>query len=392
MTWVTRTQCDEHVLLPHNADLTITKSILIRWRFDLRLLRVLDRTRKLWPQVQRLKPISVLLFLSTVGAAAGAGLALDPVEPPRSLAGSTVVAVVPVGTEGFTDGRKVEVDITFEAGNKLAAPAAGTVTATSCTAGGTIKSGSVPVELDGRPKIALATGVPPWRDFTLGLRGSDVSALQRELRRLGGNVRVTGQYDAQTRRAVRALPRGRLLLENDGSLRNSSIVWLSQPQRTVSECDAPLGTVLSPGGLFATLVADVASARIKAYPGDLVPGDRVLRVGDTKLRVDRTGNVPNRADLHALAATGEFALYRDSEGKVPLVASLELSQEIAVSAIPPSAVVQVSAGTCVLDAAGHPYAVQIVGSTLGRTLVTWSAAGEAPAEVLVKPDESATCS
>ncbi|GAA3126121.1 hypothetical protein GCM10010466_16270 [Planomonospora alba] len=68
---------------------------------------------------------------------------------------------------------------------------------------GTIREGSVLMEVNGRPVFALKGRVPMHRTMTPGTRGRDVEQLQAALRRLGVAVPATGVFDAATAAAVR---------------------------------------------------------------------------------------------------------------------------------------------------------------------------------------------
>ncbi|MFC4058413.1 peptidoglycan-binding protein [Planomonospora corallina] len=68
---------------------------------------------------------------------------------------------------------------------------------------GTIREGSVLMEVNGRPVFALKGRVPMHLTMTPGTRGRDVEQLQAALRRLGVAVPATGVFDATTAAAVR---------------------------------------------------------------------------------------------------------------------------------------------------------------------------------------------
>ncbi len=82
----------------------------------------------------------------------------------------------------------------------------GRVTATPMAAGDAVEEGSVLVEVDGRPTLALVGDVPMYRPLVIDTEGPDVMALETSLARLGIDPgQVDGRFDATTERGVREL-------------------------------------------------------------------------------------------------------------------------------------------------------------------------------------------
>lgn len=79
------------------------------------------------------------------------------------------------------------------------------VTAVRLAAGDRFTAGEVLIEVSGRPVVALAGGIPAYRDLRPGTRGRDVSQLQSALRTLDHLTgRPDGEFGQATKQAVAA--------------------------------------------------------------------------------------------------------------------------------------------------------------------------------------------
>jgi hypothetical protein len=81
------------------------------------------------------------------------------------------------------------------------------VTGVPIAAGGQVRSGSVVIEIDGRPVLAWSSPLAPYRDLHPGDRGPDVVALQGALATIGKPVPdgERGTFGAQTQSSVAAV-------------------------------------------------------------------------------------------------------------------------------------------------------------------------------------------
>jgi peptidoglycan hydrolase-like protein with peptidoglycan-binding domain len=155
----------------------------------------------------------VLTFMAGVLALASAGWAVgsrlrSPAdeaalrEPPKpSLVTAPVEHTELVST--------VAVSGTLEYGSPRAVTPAGSVggedqtqRVTRAPRPGTLKEGTVLMEINGRPVIALTGRVPMHRTIRPGAKGADVEQVQRTLRRLGYNLPTTSVFDPATSTAV----------------------------------------------------------------------------------------------------------------------------------------------------------------------------------------------
>ncbi|ROP74714.1 peptidoglycan-binding protein [Curtobacterium sp. PhB115] len=313
------------------------------------------------------------VLVVAAGVAAGVVVAL-PIEPPAALATATPASTVRA-TER-TDADERQVQLTLDAGSPRAVVTTrtGTVTASSCSTGGVLRSGDVAARIDGAPVVALASGVPLWRDLELDDRGDDVSGLQQELTRLGAGLSVDGILGRGTLRAAqqflvdRGVPRTDLL--QDGIPRDA-FSWLPAAESTVQTCAAVVGAPVGADGVLAELPAELRGARIDATPVDPAPGDRVLRVGSAEVPIDAHGVVSSTETLAEVAALPEYAVTVGSaDGAPTLPAAWSLRHPRVVHVLPPTALFAVTGGrACVQPTSGGPIRVEVLGSELGQAFV-----------------------
>ena len=112
----------------------------------------------------------------------------------------------------LTDAVTTRADIVaeFEDGlTPINSPERAVVTAVRARQGDTVRSGSVPVEINGRPVFVLPGAFAFYRDLKPGLTGPDVSQLQSALTVAGHPIaereRTQGTYGRTTRQAVAAM-------------------------------------------------------------------------------------------------------------------------------------------------------------------------------------------
>jgi hypothetical protein len=319
-------------------------------------------------------------------AAAWVGSRMATGRPPELA--DTADAVVAVTTQDFDDERRVRLSITTTAVEPLSSHVSGTVTASTCLEGTVLRSGDSLGSVDGRPLRILATSVPLWRDLNLGDRGSDVDAVQTELKRLGLLATVSGRVDAATRTAVR---RWLGTSESTGPvLPLGSVVWLPAREITVATCALRLGAKVSDGGSLLvpmpTLSRVSATAGVRTTPGQ----ERTLTVGSVTVPLAPDESVTDVTDLAALAGSAPvmawLRLPSDQAADRLVEGTTRLREPIQAASVPPAAVI--GAGTeqpCLIESDGTATAVRVLSSQLGRSVVT-AAAAEVPLPALVKVD------
>jgi hypothetical protein len=342
-------------------------------------------------------PASVLTLVALTALAGGVavGAALTAPATPTSLAAGAPVTEVPVTTRVFADTRGLALRVTTGEVRTLTTRTDGLVTATSCVAGGTVASGTSSFAVDGAGLLNLHTAEPLWRTLGTGDRGSDVAALHAALRALGHEAPAGDRVTGGTLRTLAAAfatagsPVGRSVPVVDPG----RLVWLAEPEVTVSRCAGVAGTQVAAGDVLAELPAAVSGAVLVGLPADAAPGARVLEVDGQVVPVDVDGHVSDPASLAVIAwsrSHGDAAAGAEPAADVTLTVSWSLTDPLEIGVIPPSAVVGAGTPTtCVRDGAGRPVPVRLVGSELGQSYVVPATDASLPAAVRTAP--SAGC-
>lgn len=326
----------------------------------------------------KLTVTTLLLCAAFAAGLTAAWLSMTPAAP-ASLGSPDVATTAPVIEQQFADQRTVALDLAFEPGARLESGVAGRVSATRCSPGSMLRSGTTLLEIDGQPLIVLSTSVPLWRDIAIGDTGKDVAALQTELHRLGYPVTPDGTAGPVTMQALAKLvaAAGDSHLTGD-AVSFSRIVWFPESAATVASCGAALGATVGAGDTLATLAGSLTRVSVEKLPTDLVPGDRVLTVDAISVPFHGDGVVSEPSALRQLAAAPSFshAAKGDitggdaADGPVePVSAQLSLTTKARVGVVPPAAVYSISQNRGCIASAGVGYPVSIVGSQLGQTYV-----------------------
>lgn len=329
-----------------------------------------------------------LAVLVAGAASAGAAIAgATLASPPNDLRAAADTSAIAVGHDHFDDVRDVQLSVAGTAPAHLFSPGAGKVTAFACAQGATVSSGGSPLSLDGSPKLALATAMPLWRDLTPETRGEDVRALQDELNRLGFRLTSDGVMGHETREAAKAaFARIGVTLQSGGGVPAASIMWIPAATVGVSSCDASIGAEVQQGTALATFTSMSPKVTVIDLPSDLLPGERIVKVGDARFQADPNGDV----HVPDVAALGVLAASDSPDSTAPISARIALGDPIAVSVVPPSAVYSVQGTDGCVASNGAPYRIHILGSQLGETLVEFTNA-HTPARVDTPPKHHTSC-
>lgn len=331
------------------------------------------------------------LALTVAGALGlGAGALVFTDASPEALREAETVSAAPVTQRSFDDKRTVEVSLALDADTALTSPASGRVTAFSCQPGGVFTSGQANLSVDGERIVNLATSVPLWRDLAASAQGDDVVAVQQELARLGYEVPVDGIAGPATLSAVADL----FHLSGDtafqtGTIPSDRVLWIPAPETTVAGCSVSTGATVAAGETIGSLAGGLAGAGITRLPEGAVSGERVLNVDGQSIPLDADGRVSSAEALETLAASSSYAqALRGS--MTSLNGSYVLAEPVTVSVVPPGALYGIDGQAACVASNGTPLAVQVIGSELGQSFVTFDAA-EAPPEVALSPDASLAC-
>lgn len=253
--------------------------------------------------------------------------AAPPAPTPVTAAAERRVLTEPVITRG-----------TVQPGSavKLTAPdglsgVAAVVTRMTAHAGTPLREGTVFAEVAGQPVFGLVLPFPLYRDLTVGLRGPDVTEVQKALRRLGTAGPATGTFDAATAQALERfyhargydVPKGAAATRppedqtaaapGEPMLRRIDVVRLDRDGRTITAVPAQVGSVLN--GTASVLVElDASAATVQAKVDQaqralVAPGSTAKVTdeaqGTTAEAVVRT--VAGQADADGYAVTLAFA-------------------------------------------------------------------------------------
>ncbi|MBF4589334.1 peptidoglycan-binding domain-containing protein [Curtobacterium sp. VKM Ac-1395] len=337
-----------------------------------------------------------------VAAATAVGVVVAlPVGPPAALATATPADTVAVTERSDADERQVQLALDTGAPRAVVTTRAGTVTASSCTTGGVLRSGLEIARIDDVPVIAMATGTPLYRDLAVGDRGDDVRGLQQELARLGVPVTVDGIVGQATLRAAQRF----LLMHGstrddltDDTIERSAFAWIPSAETTVRTCAAVVGAPVGADGVLVELPAELRGARVEQLPSDAVAGARRVVLGQVHADVDERGVVVDPSSLAAIGALPEYAATVASADGVPsLSASWSLRDPLEVRVVPPTALWDVHEDhACVQPAEGQPLLVEVVGSELGQSFVRLDSGtaldpGTALDRVRATPDRGRSC-
>ncbi len=332
--------------------------------------------------------VAAVCGVALVAAGACLAVGLAPVEPPSVLATANPGDTAPATPSSFDDGRKVQVSFVSGDPVGVTSPVGGVLTRRPCTPGDSLDSGTVVAHVDERPLLGLNTSVPLYRDLQLGDRGADVRALQDELTRLGHPVGSDGRLGAGTARAVATLLKTVGITRPDAPLvlPLDQVVRLPRVTTPVTSC-ADLGSVVGPGDELASAPATVSAVRLSSVPTDLAPGARDLSVlGATGPMTDESGSTDPTFLAALVGAEGFDDLGSTADDAIP--ATLVLREPIPVLQVPAASVrTGDTPGTGCLALPSSTVPVDVVGSTLGASLVRLPEGTEPPTEVSLRVDD-----
>lgn len=328
---------------------------------------------------------AVILVVVTASASAAACATLFA-EPPSTLRPGPVTTELPVNADRFEDPRSVQLSVKASVAIPLAAPGTGRVTAFPCEPGASIVSGTSPVSIDGTPRLALATRIPLWRDLTLDSKGDDVRAIQEELGRLGHSVATDGVMGKNTQVAVAAAFAEIGVTVGQQGVPLDAIVWIPSPESRLALCEVAVGATVERGAPLATFAVSSPTVSVDKLPTDLVPGPRVVVVGESRFEVTADGIVQVRQLSEFRSALG---LDTSAELK-PIDAQLVLGEPLDVSVVAPSSIYDIHDGAGCVSSRGSAHAVDILGSQLGETIVAFRGKST-PSHVDTPPQTDTSC-
>jgi hypothetical protein len=331
----------------------------------------------------------VLMLLLAVCAGAVLAFAVHQDNMPPELAPAPTATSYRLTTEPTTDKREVRLQAVLAPSANLNVATTGLVTASDCRIGGSVKTGSAPLSIDGTHLLALATAQPLWRDLTRGDQGTDVRGWQQALRTAGHSVSVTGVIDTATLTATQRLYRT-LAVPFDGTIHRASILWLPRQTVVIATCPARVGDSIATNTPWASQQPALQSLTVSPWPNDLLHGARTLTVDAVVVPVSADGAVVEPLALNRLGQTPTMARFTTDPAS-PIGGTIQLATPIESASLLPSSLFAID-GTvgCIASTDGATHQVTLLTSTLGRTLVSINTKPW-PTDVLIEPPATARC-
>lgn len=252
----------------------------------------------------------------------------------------------------------------FDDERALSTPVGGTITWLAGE-GDDLRRGDLLHEIDERPSVLMLGEVPAYRAMSSGLEGRDVRQLQRNLLALGfddgGDLEVTGEFDADTAEAVRDWQED-LGVERTGVVALGDVAFFPTARRMGSQ-DVAVGQSVPSGTQVATTTTRerVVMLDLEASDQDLVAeGDRVRvelpngeRVDGRVAEIAKVAEVADTEDLEA-EPTVEVTVrllgdVRTELDEAPVDVDVETSRAEGVLAVPVQALLALAEGGYALE-------------------------------------------
>ena len=305
-----------------------------------------------------------LLIAILLALVAFASYATGRAKAPTNVSSPPQKDHLTVSIETFDDPFETTLSLHSRHLRPLSVNTTGVLTGTRCQRGLTLDSGAVAWQINTRRLLALHTSVPPYRDLGLGSVGDDVRALSRTLAVAAGRpVPTSAVFTSDTLADYNTLRRTARLPQVD-AFRLSDIIWLPAPAVTVARCGAQVGDRLTAGQTLAELKETSVRLRVDHWPAKALPGPRRLHAGAAHTRLEDDERVVSDAQFIARVLE---SVPPNRKGR-PVSAELRLVEGIPAAVVPASSIV-LPGGPCVIGADGSPYAVAILDSMLGTSVV-----------------------
>lgn len=333
-----------------------------------------------------------LCMVACLCSGAGLAIGLTQSKTPSSLRPSSDSGNLPLQTEQFDDTRTISLNVTASHAQNISFGRTGQVTYASCPDNGVIVSGSHEYDMDGAPLVTLYAQTPLYRDLSYGDKGTDVKALQAELTRLGYSSSQSGTFDWSTWNAWKQLYAAYGGTAQNGTFDKALVIWIPAESLITTGCATELGSSVSDDDSAAAFTTAEGIQSIKAtnLPTDRVAGERTVEINGQTYSIGEDGTVNDPQALTAMSSwEGYTGNRKDGEQTTDVSVSYRLKQPIDVYSIPAKALVNLNKSDgCIVSASGAALKAHIVGSSLGRTLVTLE--GKAPGSIQTNPGKS-TC-
>jgi len=311
--------------------------------------------------------VVVCLVVGTAGVAGG--LLLQRVNPPEGLAPAVEPSVAPVTQQSFDDTRPVTVTFRSNPDIPLVVRAVGTVTRLSDSS--VLTSGKPVLWVDARPVVGLATSEPLYRDLEYGDSGTDVAALNAELKRLGYDVPSSDEFTTASRDAWRKLLTGVGVADPGWMFSVADTLWLPGQSVTISAWRVSRGAPVPGDGTVAVIPGAILGGDVALMDTSAPPaGPLVLTVLGVSLPVDGVGTVTDATFLAGVGATTQYQwAVPDADGQRQMPGTVRLATPITVLTVPPVAVFALVGRDGCVQSGDQAIPVTVVGSSLGTALI-----------------------
>lgn len=334
----------------------------------------------------------LIFIVAILGVALGAWVFAPRV--PSTLEGQETAMVSTVTRQEVDDSRTVELNFTFESSDSLYSASAGLVTGINVPDDNVLVSGRNAFSVGGENVVALNTEIPLWRTLEKGDKGKDVAALQEALSSLGYSLSADGEVGAYTLNAVADL----FGLSNTQkreftTIDPASFLWIPYGSVVVDKILFGVGETIDANTELFSVADTLTTANIVEVPKNLLPGERVLVLGETKVPVDSEGNVSSNDGLAALMQSREYLSWaKNSESNTALTAKYVLEEPSSVYAVAPASVYGLDGSLGCLTNGEETFPISILSSELGKTLVYFDDPEQTvPQQVLISPSEAPAC-
>lgn len=300
----------------------------------------------------------------------------DPVDE----ADAQELATAAIERRDLVERETFEGSLGFDDAGALTSARGGTLT--SIAEEGTIlHRGDTVFEVDERATVLMLGTVPAYRALSSGLEGTDVRQLQRNLLALGfddgGDLEVTGEFDADTAEAVRDWQED-LGLDRTGVVEVGDVVF-ERGRRRMGSHLVEVGSSVAAGTQVSTTSSPgrVVTLDMDASDQDLVArGDRVqVELPSGELVDGRVRSVARVAETDAADAEGEptvevvVRLLQPIESQLdeaPVDVNVETGRAEDVLAVPVQALLALAEGGYAIEVVDGPGRSHLVGVQTGE--------------------------
>lgn len=313
------------------------------------------------------------------GAVGWVALRDDPPASDGSAADLARLATATVERRDLVETETFEGSLGFDDERALSSTRSGTLTWIA-EEGSTMRRGDVLFEVDESPTVLLIGEVPAYRTLTSGAEGRDVRQLQRNLLALGfddgGDLEVTGEFDADTAEAVGDWQED-LGVERTGVVELGDVAFTPGARRMGAHASV-VGSGVAPGAQVAETTSPerVVTLDLEASDQDLVArGDRVEVELPSGERIDgRVSSVASVAQTDPEDPEAEPTVevtvrllerIRTGLDEAPVDVDVETSRAEGVLAVPVQSLLALAEGGYALEVVDSPSRTHLIAVETG---------------------------